>query len=45
MERSKRILINLMTEFAREGFSLASSFRTSAKGMPIPTQPADHRLR
>ncbi|WVQ97217.1 hypothetical protein IAU59_004327 [Kwoniella sp. CBS 9459] len=28
---SKRILINLMTEFAREGYNLASSFRTSAK--------------
>ncbi|WVF70858.1 hypothetical protein IAT40_005652 [Kwoniella sp. CBS 6097] len=28
---SKRILINLMTEFAREGYNLTSSFRTSAK--------------
>ncbi|OCF33213.1 hypothetical protein I316_04954 [Kwoniella heveanensis BCC8398] len=28
---SKRILINLMTEFAREGYRLTSSFRTSAK--------------
>ena len=30
--RSKRILINLMTEFAREGYDLTSSFRTSKKG-------------
>ncbi|KAK4686723.1 hypothetical protein P7C73_g3408, partial [Tremellales sp. Uapishka_1] len=28
---SKRILINLMTVFAREGYNLNSSFRTSAK--------------
>ncbi|KAL7423691.1 hypothetical protein Q5752_001273 [Cryptotrichosporon argae] len=28
---SKRILLYLMTEFAREGYSLTSSFRTSAK--------------
>ncbi|WRT65884.1 uncharacterized protein IL334_002835 [Kwoniella shivajii] len=28
---SKRILIKLMTEFAREGYILSSSFRTSAK--------------
>ncbi|WVW80366.1 hypothetical protein I302_102346 [Kwoniella bestiolae CBS 10118] len=28
---SKRIMIRLLTEFAREGFSLNSSFRTSAK--------------
>ncbi|ORX35441.1 hypothetical protein BD324DRAFT_582319 [Kockovaella imperatae] len=29
--QSKRILVNLMTEFAREGYSLTSSFRTSKK--------------
>ncbi|WVR05686.1 hypothetical protein IAU60_002709 [Kwoniella sp. DSM 27419] len=28
---SKRILVNLMIEFAREGYNLTSSFRTSAK--------------
>ena len=28
---SKRILINLLTAFAKEGYSLTSSFRTSAK--------------
>ncbi|WWD18111.1 hypothetical protein CI109_102560 [Kwoniella shandongensis] len=28
---SKRIMINLLTDFAREGYSLTSSFRTSAK--------------
>ncbi|WVQ85482.1 hypothetical protein IAT38_007647 [Cryptococcus sp. DSM 104549] len=28
---SKRILINLLTDFAREGYDLTSSFRTSAK--------------
>ncbi|WWC60488.1 uncharacterized protein I303_103061 [Kwoniella dejecticola CBS 10117] len=28
---SKRILLRLMTEFAREGYDLSSSFRTSAK--------------
>ncbi|WWC68461.1 uncharacterized protein I206_102389 [Kwoniella pini CBS 10737] len=28
---SKRILIKLMTEFAKEGYNLSSSFRTSAK--------------
>ncbi|KAK8865710.1 hypothetical protein IAR55_000855 [Kwoniella newhampshirensis] len=28
---SKRIMINLLTEFAREGYGLTSSFRTSAK--------------
>jgi hypothetical protein len=29
--RSKRILLNLFTEFAKEGYFLNSSFRTSAK--------------
>lgn len=29
---SKRIMINILTEFAREGYNLTSSFRTSAKG-------------
>ena len=29
--RAKRIMINLLTEFARLGYSLTSSFRTSAK--------------
>ncbi|WVO19716.1 uncharacterized protein IAS62_001006 [Cryptococcus decagattii] len=28
---SKRIILNLLTEFAREGYDLTSSFRTSAK--------------
>jgi len=28
---SKRIILNLLTAFAREGYSLTSSFRTSAK--------------
>ncbi|ODN84131.1 hypothetical protein L202_00140 [Cryptococcus amylolentus CBS 6039] len=28
---SKRIILNLLTEFARQGYSLTSSFRTSAK--------------
>lgn len=29
---SKRIILNLMTEFARLGYSPCSSYRTSAKG-------------
>lgn len=39
--RSKRILINLMTEFAKEGYSLNSSFRTSAKGKVAHSNSAD----
>jgi hypothetical protein len=31
MIRSKRILINLLTTFAAEGYNLVSSYRTSAK--------------
>jgi hypothetical protein len=31
MVSSKRILINLLTTFAAEGYNLVSSYRTSAK--------------
>lgn len=31
-DRSRRIIINLLTTFAAEGYNLVSSYRTSAKG-------------
>jgi hypothetical protein len=34
VSRSKRILINLLTTFAAEGYNLVSSYRTSAKSEP-----------